>query len=52
MIGGIIGALLGGAAGYVISKNVSRFTGGVCPIMCNPKIAIPYFALLGLMLGG
>jgi hypothetical protein len=51
MIGALAGALLGGAAGYLISKHVSKFTGGVCPIMCNPKIAIPYFAFIGLMMG-
>lgn len=51
MIGAILGIVLGGAGGYVISKNASRFTGGVCPIMCNPKIAVPYFAFLGLLLG-
>lgn len=51
MIGAVLGALLGGGAGYLISKNASKFTGGVCPIMCNPKVAIPYFAFLGLMLG-
>ena len=44
------GAILGGAAGYLISKNLSRVTGG-CPIMCNPRIAVPYFAFIGLLLG-
>ena len=43
------GALLGGGAGYLISKNLSRFSVG-CPIMCNPKVAVPYFAFMGLLL--
>ena len=47
----VAGAFVGGGLGFVISKNISRFTGGVCPILCNPKIAIPYFAFLGLILG-
>lgn len=44
------GAILGAGAGYLISKNLSRVTGG-CPIMCNPRIAVPYFAFIGLLLG-
>ena len=46
----ILGALVGGGAGYLISRNLSRFTGGVCPILCNPKVSVPYFAFLGLIL--
>ena len=45
-----IGALIGAAAGWFISKNVSKVTGGVCPILCNPKISIPYFAFLGIII--
>jgi len=44
-------AIVGGSFGYLISKNLGRFTGGSCPILCNPKISIPYFAFLGLLLG-
>lgn len=44
------GAALGAGAGWLISKNISRFTGGVCPILCNPKVAIPYFAVMGLLI--
>lgn len=43
------GAILGGGIGYLISRNLSRFTGG-CPIMCNPKVAVPYFAFMGILL--
>jgi hypothetical protein len=50
VIAAIAGAFLGGGAGYLISKNLSRFTGG-CPIMCNPKVAVPYFAFIGLLMG-
>lgn len=46
----VIGALAGAAAGWFISKNVSKVTGGVCPILCNPKISIPYFAFLGIII--
>ncbi len=51
ILAAVAGALIGGAAGYGISKNISRFTGGVCPILCNPKIAVPYFAVLGMIFG-
>lgn len=50
IIAAVAGAILGGGAGYLISKNLSRVTGG-CPIMCNPRIAVPYFAFIGLLLG-
>lgn len=44
----VAGAVAGAAVGLLISRNMSRIT-GTCPIMCNPKIAVPYFALLGLL---
>jgi len=44
-------AIVGAGFGYLISKHIGRFTGGSCPILCNPKISIPYFAFLGLLLG-
>jgi ABC-type proline/glycine betaine transport system permease subunit len=49
ILAAIAGILIGGGAGYVISKNLSRFAGG-CPIMCNPKVAVPYFAFMGMLL--
>ncbi|MBL0177415.1 MAG: YtxH domain-containing protein [Ignavibacteria bacterium] len=48
---GALAAVVGGAAGWFISRNISRFTGGVCPILCNPRVAVPYFAFMGLMIG-
>ena len=48
---GALAAAVGGAAGWLISRNISRFTGGVCPILCNPRVAVPYFAFMGLMVG-
>ncbi|MBE0643971.1 MAG: hypothetical protein IH600_07815 [Bacteroidetes bacterium] len=45
----VIGAVVGGGLGWLISKNLSRFT-GTCPIMCNSKIAVPYFAFLGMLI--
>lgn len=45
----IAGAAAGAGLGWLISRNLSRFTGG-CPIMCNPKVAVPYFAFMGLIL--
>jgi len=50
ILAAIGGALAGGAAGWFISKHASKFTGGACPIMCNPRISIPYFALMGLII--
>ena len=49
LITAIAGAALGAGAGFLISRNLSRFTGG-CPIMCNPRVAVPYFAFIGLLL--
>jgi ABC-type proline/glycine betaine transport system permease subunit len=45
----VLGAIVGGGLGWLVSRNLSRFT-GTCPIMCNPKVAVPYFALLGLLI--
>ena len=44
-----MGAVVGGGLGYLVSRKLSLFTGGVCPIMCNPKLSVPYFAFLGLI---
>lgn len=47
ILGALAGALVGGSAGWFVSHHLHRFTGGTCPILCNPKIAIPYFAFFG-----
>jgi hypothetical protein len=48
ILAAIVGAVAGGGVGWFVSKNLSRIT-GTCPIMCNPKIAVPYFAVLGML---
>lgn len=50
ILAAIVGAVVGGGVGFLISKNISKLTGGVCPILCNPKVAVPYFALLGFII--
>lgn len=47
----VLGAIAGGGIGWLVSKNLGRLM-GTCPLMCNPKIAVPYFALLGLLVAG
>ena len=47
ILAAVAGAILGAGTGWLVSRNVSRFTGGACPLMCNPRIAIPYFAFFG-----
>ncbi|MFN3134127.1 MAG: YtxH domain-containing protein [Candidatus Kryptonium sp.] len=49
MVSGIIGAIVGGIFGFFIGRYFSKF-GGVCPLLCNPKISTFYFALLGFLL--
>jgi hypothetical protein len=44
----IIGAVAGGAIGFLIGRYLSRFHYG-CPILCNPKISTIYFALMGIL---
>lgn len=51
ILASVLGAVAGGAVGWLVSKNLGRLT-GTCPLMCNPKIAVPYFALLGLLVAG
>ena len=50
VLAGIIGVVAGALGGWIVSKNMSRFTGGVCPLLCNPKVSIPYFAFIGLII--
>ncbi len=49
MIEAVSGALLGSGVGWMISRYMGRVSGGVCPILCNPKVSIPYFAFIGLV---
>ena len=51
ILAGILSAAAGAVGGFFLSRNISRFTGGTCPILCNPRVAVPYFAFLGLMIG-
>ncbi len=46
----ISGAVAGAVAGFFISRKISAVFGGGCPILCNPKISVPYFAFLGFLL--
>ena len=48
MIEVLIGALVGGAVGYLIGKYFARFEYG-CPILCNPKISTIYFSVMGIL---
>ncbi len=50
ILAGAAGALIGGAVGFVVSRFSSRFNGAACPLMCNPRIAVPYFAVMGMIL--
>jgi hypothetical protein len=49
MLTAVLGAAAGAGIGWLVSRNLSRVT-GTCPLMCRPKIAVPYFALLGALL--
>lgn len=50
MLAGLVGILAGAGVGYLVSTKLSRFTGGSCPITCNPRISVPYFAFIGLLI--
>jgi LytS/YehU family sensor histidine kinase len=49
MVTGIIGAIIGGIFGFLTGRYFSKL-GGMCPLLCNPKISTIYFALLGFLL--
>jgi len=43
-----IGMIVGAAAGYAAS-SIASSAGSQCMILCNPAVAIPYFAAMGLL---
>lgn len=45
------GALVGAVLFFITSQVMSR-AGGSCMILCNPLIAIPYGAVLGIFASG
>ncbi|CUS88174.1 hypothetical protein JGI3_00296 [Candidatus Kryptobacter tengchongensis] len=49
MVSGIIGGLIGGVLGFFIGRYFAKL-GGMCPLLCNPRISTIYFALLGFLL--
>ncbi len=44
-----IGVILGGGAGFVAS-SIAASSGSQCIFLCNQAVAIPYFAVMGLLL--
>lgn len=49
MVTGIVGAIIGGIFGFLVSRYFSKL-GGICPLLCNSKISTIYFALIGFLL--
>ena len=47
ILGGVLGALVGGIVGYL-----GRCSGGQCPLTCNPIGGIITGAILGVLLVG
>lgn len=47
----IIGAVIGGVAGYAFYRFIGCST-GACPITSNPWISTAYGVLLGLVIAG
>ena len=43
-----VGIALGGIAGY-LSSYLAGVLGSQCTILCNQEVAIPYFAVVGLL---
>lgn len=43
-----LGLLLGSAAGFLAS-SIAGSAGSECMMFCNQKVAIPYFAAMGLL---
>jgi len=45
------GAVVGAVLFFIASQVMSR-AGGTCIILCNPLVAVPYGALLGVFASG
>lgn len=45
------GALVGAVLFFITSQVMGR-AGGTCMILCNPLVAIPYGAILGIFASG
>lgn len=43
-----VGLLIGSLVGFVAS-SIAGSAGSECMILCNQKVAIPYFAAMGLL---
>jgi hypothetical protein len=44
----MLGLVLGATAGYIAS-SIAASAGSQCMILCNQKVAIPYFAAMGML---
>jgi hypothetical protein len=45
----ILGAVLGAATGYLISDFMNKRNVAACTILCNKRISMIYFGLLGAL---
>lgn len=45
----LIGIIIGAAIGLIASR-ISASTGSQCFLLCQPKIAIAYFSVVGLVI--
>jgi phage shock protein E len=52
MVKYLIGALLGGIAGYLVLHRLIGCSSGGCPITANPYLSAIYGVILGLILAG
>jgi hypothetical protein len=44
-----LGAVLGAAAGYFVSDFLNKRNVAACTILCNKRISMVYFGLLGAL---
>ena len=52
MVRYVIGAVIGGAAGYFVFYRLIGCSSGACPITANPYISTIYGIVLGILLAG